>query len=328
MIKRVIFSDKAIRELFFKEVLISKGFKFWKELQLFSGIPKSRLEFYRNGTFSISFKRFNLLLNCLPKEQKKYFLTQVEFIDAFHGQQKGGKTTSQRYPEIFEKGRRIAWKTKRKSMSTFDIKLNLNQGLCEFMGAFMGDGFTNKYNYSYLIQFTGDSRFDMKYYHHIINPIALKYFGLSPRIYKKNNAMVVNFYSKNLYHFLTKRLMFPKGKKCYTVKIPEEVLNNYSEFLPDLLRGLYDTDGCIFFDKRKTYLKKYPRVHIKLVNKPLIKQIYGILDSLNLNPRITHTGYVIQINGRNYTRKFLRKVGFSNFRHLDRIKANYPELLK
>ena len=52
----------------------------------------------------------------------------------------------------------------------FEFNMPLSEELCEFLGCFIGDGFTNKYNRTGQTQFAGDSRFDQQYYKEIIIP--------------------------------------------------------------------------------------------------------------------------------------------------------------
>ena len=135
--------------------------------------------------------------------------------------------------------------------------------------------------------------------------------------------MWVTFHSKQLFYVLIKRFCMPKGKKVYTVKIPEEILKDKNKLIYTL-RGIFDTDGCIFVDKRKTYKKLYPRIALQLTNKEIIEQINLALTSLNIKSGISKktrgNAYTIQINGFKETKKYIDIIGFSNKRHLDRIK--------
>ncbi|MCK4669957.1 MAG: hypothetical protein KAT43_02045 [Nanoarchaeota archaeon] len=326
MKKRVIFQNKSDRISFFKEALKASGFRFWKELRNFTNIPKSRFEFYKNGMYTLPYYRYQKLNNILSTEKQNYFNKTIQLIDENWGRKKGGITTYKNHKEIFMIGRKLSWKN-RISKYHFDVNLELNENLCEFLGAFIGDGFTNKYGSSYVIQFTGDSRYDYEYYEKCMIPIAKTYFNIKPRIKRIDNTLRINLNSKTLHILLTQRFKFPAGKKSYTVKIPQEILNSCREHITALLRGIYDTDGCVFFDKRPSYRNPYPRIHIELINRPLIRQIYNTLQFFDLNPTITKNGYIIQINGEKYTKKFLKTIGFSNSRHINRIRKTCPKLL-
>jgi hypothetical protein len=53
-----------------------------------------------------------------------------------------------------------------------------------------------------------------------------------------------------------------------------------------------------------------------------MEQIYSILKTLNLSPReyIDGNKHGIYINGLENCREFVKKIGFSNMRHLDKIR--------
>ena len=44
-----------------------------------------------------------------------------------------------------------------------------------------------------------------------------------------------------------------------------------------IIRGIFDTDGGVFLDKRKIYKTKYPRIIFQTVSKPLFEQLSSIL---------------------------------------------------
>ena len=140
--------------------------------------------------------------------------------------------------------------------------------------------------------------------------------------------MSVTILSKYLFILLLKRFKIPLGKKCYSVMIPEEVLEDKEKFIRTV-RGIFDTDGCVFFDKRKSYKTPYVRIVLQLSNKILIKQIVSFLNSLGINNRYhevirknkhKNDAYCIQINGVKNVKDYLNQIGFSNSRHGNKIK--------
>jgi len=318
--KRVIL-NKTNREKLFN--LAKNKFISFKELRNKINVPKASFENYKNGTYTIPFNIYSKLIDFLSKEEKNYFNSKVPFISENWGRSKGGKITYHRHKEIFDKGRKIA--IKRRSANpkyNFDINLPLNEAICEFIGAFIGDGFTNKYGHSYLVQFTGDSRYDKEYYINNISKILKENFNINPVLFYRENSIRVSFYSKCLFEFLTERLKMDSGKKVYTVKIPNEILDSNKKFLAATLRGIFDTDGSLFFDKRESYKKPYIRLNLTSASPILIKQVYTILEEFELNPRIS-TNYnkgVIHINGYDNIRKYIKTIGFSNKRHLNKVK--------
>ena len=61
----------------------------------------------------------------------------------------------------------------------------LSEELCEFVGAVIGDGFTNVYGHLYQTQITGDKVLDFKYYFDRLKPICEKIFNITPKILQK-----------------------------------------------------------------------------------------------------------------------------------------------
>lgn len=159
--------------------------------------------------------------------------------------------------------------------------VTLSKEVCEFIGAFIGDGFFNCYNNKlYHIEFSGDKRFDFNYYNKIIIPIIKKeILELNPHISftKDENTMKVRFFSKKLFCFLKQEFGFKPGVKTYTVSIPDRIIDAGEEYINQAIRGIFDTDGCIFLDRRKSYKMPYPRITINTASKPLYNQLQSYL---------------------------------------------------
>ncbi len=204
--------------------------------------------------------------------------------------------------------------------------INKNQKLtvklCEFLGAFIGDGFTAKYLRCGFTQFTGDARYDKKYYIDYFIPLSKEIFNnIGVKVKEHGNIFRVNYYSTDLFEFLTERFSFPTGKKVYSVLIPKEIISSGKKFIFATLRGIFDADGHVYFDCRQIYKKPYLRIELKLANKNLILQIEEILNKEGFSPYVCHLKesshlYVYNKNAGN----FVDKIGFSNSRHLERLK--------
>jgi intein/homing endonuclease len=85
---------------------------------------------------------------------------------------------------------------------------------------------------------------------------------------------------------------------------------------------MFDTDGGIGIDKRTIYKKPYVRINYTSASKELIKQLTLILSNYNIPHSIHKKGNaeMIQINGEKNVKKYLLEIGFSNKRHLDKLK--------
>src|SRR3989344_5290622 len=67
---------------------------------------------------------------------------------------------------------------------------------------------------------------DRFYYYNKLSPICKSLFNINPKISFRDNAIRLDIHSKRLFEMLTERFFIPKGVKCYSVKIPIEIINS------------------------------------------------------------------------------------------------------
>lgn len=325
MKRRVFFKENSERRAFFSSIkLCNEHLNSNNRLSQYLGTSKSVMDNYLSGKLTLSENRFWTLIETLPAVLRRRFISKIEYKNANWGQIQGGRITVSRHKEIFAYGRQIANNKKRLLCDSYP-NVKLSKELCEFIGAFIGDGFIGTYGGSYVFQITGDARFDHEYFHQKLLVFARNLFpNIKPHILVKENTIRLTFYSKALVLLFHKRFGFPLGKKCYTVEIPEEILLFGKEQIAATLRGLFDTDGCLFFDKRPKYKEPYMRIALDLCNKKLMKHIYSLLQGFGIKPTVTKDFECIQINGKQNVFAFIDKIGFSNERHLSKIRKISP----
>ena len=201
----------------------------------------------------------------------------------------------------------------------------LSEELCEFVGAVIGDGCTNRYGKIYQTQIAGDKELDLDY-HYYLCKLCEMLFNYSPKVIMRPSGIYFNLYSRALFELLTKRFNIPAGVKSYSVTIPQEIMRADELMLNATLRGMFNTDGGVGVDRRSSYRKPYIRVNYSSASKALIEQVnevlwrYSIPHSIHeTNRRNFHHSQQIQINGEKNVTLFLRKIGFSNPRHLSKV---------
>lgn len=330
MQQRIFFKNKEDRDFFFLE--LKTVFTTYKNLAHFLGICRNILEKYRSGELTLSEEKFNQLLPQLSIKSALIINEKISRCDANWGSIKGGLILSLTHPEILAKGRKVLMESKKEKFK-INQNLLLNREIAEFLGAFSGDGFTATYSKkahgkTYLTEYTGHNGLETDYYTRTLIPIIKRNFNsnISPYIKTKDNTIRLDIYSKELYFLLTQRFSYPPGKKVYSFQVPKEILEASPEIKGAFLRGLFDTDGCVFFDFRKAYRNPYPRLQLSLQNELAIQQVYSLLEELHLNPTLSKKT-MIQINGIYFVKLFLKMVGFSNQKHINRIKKTNPSLL-
>lgn len=324
MEKRVLFNSSEIRDLFFKKVLEKNNLSTWNQLSIFLNIRRSLLSSYRNGKFTLPEKTYSLLNSKFEKKDLNYFSKNISLIDEGWGRIKAGKITYSRHKNIFDEGRRKAILTTKERTHKFDLNLALGSELAYFIGLFIGDGFTNKYGKYYLIQFTGDKKEEL-FYKTLITDYCKKLFNITPKIKddRISKAIRVNIYSIDLFNLITQRFKIPAGRKSRIVLIPEEILNSKPEIIQACLRGLYDAEGCVFLDKRKSYKVPYPRIELHMCNLKLLKQVYDLLTGFGIKCILgkSENNLRVTIWGFEEVNKFVKKIGFSNPKQLEKLKT-------
>ncbi|MCR4336040.1 MAG: hypothetical protein NUV57_05920, partial [archaeon] len=247
MAVRLFFSDSCDRENFFNSVLEHSGYASWRKFTKTLCVGSHDLWVYRVGKYCISESLFAKLVEFIPNNERAFWIGKLSKKDSNWGQVKGGKIMNEMHPEILAEGRKKAVQKNFTPKYDFDINLDLNKGIAEFVGAFIGDGCTGKYwnknKFIYQTKFTGDSLLDLDYYKSVLFPITKQNFGFDKlHISSRDNSIVLNLSSKRLYEFWTERLNMPSGLKFDKVLIPKEILCD-SALLAPCIRGIFDTDG-------------------------------------------------------------------------------------
>ncbi len=334
MAKFFIFKNEELLIKFFSQIKSSSNLK-WKEIAFKLNVSRDTLERYRSNSSRIRGDLFYKLLDFIPFESREEILRNVKEVDSKDWLSHGGKMAYTINFEKFREGRKKGviglkkyQKTRKNNPKIIPkIDFELSKDICEFIGAFIGDGMFNLYrNKVYHIEFSGDSRKDLDYYQEGIIPIIQSVIpNLKPHIYKvkDRNCIRILFFSKNLFYFLKDGFGFIPGKKTYTVKIPEKIMNSKDEFIYSTIRGIFDTDGCVYFDKREGYKRPYPRIVLQIASEPLFMQLNTYLSKKFkiYSGKNNRNIYYIEIYGFNQLKEWMSKIGFSNKRHLDKIAS-------
>ena len=334
MEQRVGFESDAIRSEFFLAVRKIAGKTSWDALAKLLELSRRSFQIYQYGECLLPNSLFEKMLAYLPAEKQVLFKEQIFAKPGNWGASKGARVTSQKHPEFIKKAREQAiLRMKEKALEKPIMDISLSKELCEFIGAIIGDGsvdgFLQERNglSKYHVSITGHSILDRDYLSRHHPEIIKSLFDINSHIcFRKDcNAMVLNVFSKKLFCLLTERFGFVPGNKIYTTKIPEEIMNSTEDFVFAAIRGIFDTDGCVFFDKRKAYDRPYPRIIIQIKSEPLylqLKEFLGRYFSIyaKCNNRDT---YCVEVYGHNQFNKWMKLIGFSNKKHLERISLTY-----
>lgn len=222
-----------------------------------------------------------------------------------------------------------SWKTASKSKlmvnkikySREDIKRSLKlpdkltEELAEEIGMHLGDGTLSAKKHYFSVR--GDIK-EEAYYANFVLPLYKKIYNLDLKLLKKYNVCGFEISSKGLYEFKSKTLGFVSGEKAHRIKIPEQIIqSNDKGIFAAFLRGVFDTDGCVYIVKKK----KYPSVSITITSKKAITQITKMLEKMGFAPYLSLKNYSVTLYGTHRVKKWFDEIGSHNPKHLKRFEV-------
>src|SRR3989344_4206395 len=157
--------------------------------------------------------------------------------------------------------------------------------LAEFVGIVMGDGGITARQ----VTVTLNKEDDRLYVLYVAN-LFKELFGVEPGLYAKKNgekAVDIVVSRTRLVKYCSALGLKVGNKIKQNLDIPEWVQNNKS-FLLACIRGLVDTDGCIFQENHriKGKLYSYPRLAFTSASPPLRLSVIKALEDIGLHPRL------------------------------------------
>jgi len=298
---------------FFDEILSDQKLTL-RKLSKLTGLNYSNLKGYRRGELTMPEEVFNHLLRFV--RNKDVWTSNVKKIDDNWGCIKGGRVSASSC-NIDKRMEAV-----RKFRKVLKVNIKLNKFFCEFYGALLGDGCVTRYensreNERYLIVFSGNKTLDSDYLKYFKKRL-LEEYGLGSYFYqyKHDNICTLTITNKNFALDLHNLYEVPVGLKYDTIKISEPILNlpwNVKKFV---LRGLFDTDGCIFARKDEGY--RLPHISICSKNKFFREQICNLLREQGYPAYINNIN--VRIKGIKNVKRWFSDIGSSNSRNMKKYE--------
>ena len=202
--------------------------------------------------------------------------------------------------------------------------VKINQDLAELVGAHIGDGSMGFYQGHPAISFVGHPEEDKEYINWILSRYN-KYFYINSKLRKWSRVLGFQSFSRDAFNFLIS-LGIPSGKKN-NIDIPENIKKSRKKILAACIRGIWDTDGTVYFEKTKRGL--YPRLQLKITSRNLAESLYKILnESFNIKTTLHNRrerenwkiSYFVETRGVKNLEMWLKDIGFRNIKHLSKIE--------
>ena len=215
--------------------------------------------------------------------------------------------------------------------------MDIDGDLAELLGIHVGDGCISKnerYSEYYL---GGDLTEEREYHDSWVGPLFNKKIMLPllnrKIVYKEHPKVgVYGFYLFNhtVVQFFEK-LGIKAGSKLH-VTIPQVILDQ-PPLHKRFLRGLFDTDGTLYFDKNRSAkqpVNKVPMIRLGSVSKLLIQQVHEMLQGLGIHSRIMkpwkgkrnkNALHAVTISRKKDIHYFIENIEFKNTKHVTRWKV-------
>lgn len=191
-----------------------------------------------------------------------------------------------------------------------------NKSFAEFIGIVMGDGHVDTYQ----VAITTNCDTDLAHAKYV-RTLAQKLFGLRVSfLYRSDSRAVVVVINSKAVCDLLVRNGIPKGsKQCFGVHIPGWIRDNPA-FTRSCIRGLFDTDGCVFQDTHHIKGRTYKNAGIAFANNEthILGFFLSALQDMRLHPTQTSPHRVFLRRSQEIATYF-RIVGSSNPKHKARF---------
>jgi len=155
--------------------------------------------------------------------------------------------------------------------------------LAEEIGLSIGDGYISNKKFEYRLK--GNKNDEKEYYNNYVKPMFKELYNIDLNISEYDSTVGFEIYSKALWEFKTKVIGLPIAPKN-TIRIPAVLKVNNKEILCSLLRGLFDTDGNIYFRSQGANKSYYPVISFTTISKILADDLIEILKMLGFKPNL------------------------------------------
>lgn len=198
--------------------------------------------------------------------------------------------------------------------------------LAEETGWHIGDGSMNYYNnqgkLKGIYQLRGHIEDDKQHYIQRIKPIFKILYGIDISLREMPSTRVFGFqiWSNELVKF-KESLGLKTGPKLNLI-IPNSFLKT-DELKSAVIRGIFDTDGCVYLEKKNH--KLYPRLQITTICKNLAEQMKNIFNEIGLRATVygekikpigkRKINYIVTIRGEEMLHKFMNIIKPANPKH-------------
>ena len=181
----------------------------------------------------------------------------------------------------------------------------------------LGDGGITPFQTTITLGYKADRKYS-EFLHHFL----LKLFQMKPAVYyRKKSTITLQFSSKEFVHYCVSLGLCIGNKVKQEIDMPDWVKKN-KDYLLACIRGLMDTDGCIFQECHKIKTKRYcyPRLTFVSYSQPLRVSVHKALKKLDFFPNIRNNR-AVTLERRDDIIRYFTLIGTHNPKHKKRYES-------
>lgn len=290
-------------------------------------IHRRTLNDWQRGVCTIPMERYSKFIKILDFKETD-FSPQI-ISDRWHikeASRKGGLATFRKYgnpgtAEGRRKGGLASIATHKKNDTRFNNikfikKSPKSEKLAEFFGILFGDGHLSNYQVSVTTSSQTDKE-HAEYTQKLIEDL----FSIKPYLKVRKNKNVINVVasSKNLVKFLNKNGM-PIGNKIENNLTAPDWIKNKVIFQKAFIRGLFDTDGCVYLDIHRIKNKTYKHLGLTITSYAdnLVLDIIDFLKNFGFTPTNRDTQKSVFLRRQKEIARYFKEIKTSNPKHYNR----------
>jgi intein/homing endonuclease len=273
----------------------------WAELSKFLNISERTLRIdWLGEKCTLPEEKFKKMLSLVDEKRvKKQIIEKYikEILPANWGRKLGGKISIE--------------KIRKRNVIKLIDDIENSKDFSEIVGIILGDGSISEK----VVEITLEYPSELDYSNYISKKFK-RVFNLMPniKIDKKNSAIRLRVYSKDLVRFLTSKGLKIGNKIANGIGIPSFIKKD-KKLLKFCLRGLIDTDGG-FFQKEKN--GKRVIIEFKNENEKLLKDVKEALEKLGFTTSKSRKG--IRVQKQEDVIDYINKIGTKNYKNVLRLK--------
>jgi len=195
-------------------------------------------------------------------------------------------------------------------------KPKFSEELAEFVGIVLGDGGITRRQVKITLHHKDDKEYG-EFVTGLIKKLFDVYLGTC---YRKKDSVIHYVVSRTeLVRFCTGKLGLKLGNKIkQQVNIPDWIKKN-KPYSIACVRGLVDTDGCVFTHRYKVNGKfySYKKLSFTSYSSPLRQSVFNILKSNKLGPRLAQ-GRDVRLDSIEDMQRYFKLFGSHNPKHLNK----------